>query len=517
MARPNQHSPILLELAKDLLALPMILLLLHCTNLLLLVTIILEKLIGGPQEVYVLDIDTPAGPGQDLTSETTQDHQIPELAATEAAAATTRRRPTERLQRRNCFIGRRSEPTSQQLHQQDPSSPSDLPMESSSSSSDTPGGVTPPPSSPLSGPEEGGQSRAPEQAAAYAPAAALATTNMPGAENRIAPVIEHIGEQTPIRDQDMVSSSSSNLSSKMNDSNANTTTPRPPNTCQQAQQESLTSTPQIEDASLAARNAELIKRRTIKTREEGVRVHVTYQARITAPTAVPKDNNNSVSSSSLLLSSRAEAKAGATPWPRSSSEDSDTRSTGFPASPHTPRFTMPEPMLQQQRRRRVVPPILRPIFLPSTSSSGGDSRSTGPPTDPHPPTTMPAPMQQEQQQHQVVPPILRPAPLPTSPRNTDEALHTLDKRLLAVPADETSRRLLRDGRHLLRQQMASSGRTSRKPRTPRASMSPGSGVAAYDCASHSSSASVASGDGSEGQQRPQGDESEMGYASELLD
>lgn len=146
------------------------------------------------------------------------------------------------------------------------------------------------------------------------------------------------------------------------------------------------------DASCIEEDAEMLRRRNVKMREEGVRVTVNYSRHLAGPKPAPAPR-----SQPAFGSSAAAAQAPATTTSSPSSSGSSAPST--------------------------TPP-LSGVLSPAPTPSGGIT-STGVTTPEHTPGSA--------------------SVLPTSGRAA-KALDTIDEKLLAIPADAVSRRLLRDGR-----------------------------------------------------------------------
>jgi hypothetical protein len=186
-------------------------------------------------------------------------------------------------------------------------------------------------------------------------------------------------------------------------------------------------------SSIEEEDVEMVKRRNVKMREEGVRVNVTY-AQLAAPTRSPPH-----------ITTTGTANGYSPPW---APKTPPSLSTGSSTSAFLSGLQSPAP-------------------TPCSYNS-----VTGASTPEH----------QQQQQASVLP----------ASGNADEILYRIDEKLLAVPADAVSRRLLRDGRALLH----------RKKRQPRS-------------ASFVSAESGQSSASAEGQLRSA--QSLAGYPSELIE
>lgn len=166
-------------------------------------------------------------------------------------------------------------------------------------------------------------------------------------------------------------------------------------------------------------NTKMIKRRTLTMREEGVRVRVSY-SQLAKPASAwkgaPQEDGASIA-----------ATAGSSP-----------PSTPGPHTPPTPSSGSGSP---------TGDGILSLVVAPPHTPVSGNDVAVATPRSPSP---------QEQEQVQGVPPVL-----PTSGNDAGAALVKIEEKLLAVPVDAVSRRLLIDGRAILQQ----------KIRTPRSASS----------------------------------------------
>lgn len=170
-------------------------------------------------------------------------------------------------------------------------------------------------------------------------------------------------------------------------------------------------------------NTKMIKRRTLTMREEGVRVRVSYPQLAKPASAwkrAPQEDDASIA-----------ATAGSSP-----------PSTPGPHTPPTPSSDSGSPTGDDILSSLVVAPL-----APAHTPMSGNDVAIATPRSPSPP---------EQEQVQGVPSVL-----PTSGNDAGAALVKIEEKLLAVPADAVSRRLLIDGRAILH----------RKIRTPRSASS----------------------------------------------
>ncbi|KAK7697628.1 hypothetical protein SLS64_013367 [Diaporthe eres] len=296
---------------------------------LILVVLIVVTIHQASRPQVDLDTDYELPPAQ------SEDHQSLEPAATTPAFT----RPP--LHRRKCFVLGPNGLTSEPL-------PSDWEFDSTSTS-DSQGYET----APESGSE--GYETAPEDAA---PARTMAEKRaLAYFEDRLRPHRESVSSETSAS---------------------------PP------VQTSLTDT-QIREDHSGAEDADMIKRRNIKMREEGVRVSVGY-SQLTSPKPAALNN------------AHGGLRGGA----------SGTTSP--------PSFTSSSPSSCLS-----ITPSLSGLQSPRSTPCGGLTGTATPDRTPGPASV-----------------------LPTSGQ-AGEALYRIDEKLLAIPADAVSRRLLRDGRAILHQ------------------------------------------------------------------
>lgn len=169
------------------------------------------------------------------------------------------------------------------------------------------------------------------------------------------------------------------------ETSASQAAPRTPLTSEQ-----IRDAPDAADSCTVDEDAEMLRRRNIKMREEGVRVTVNYSRHLTGLKPAPAPRSQPAFGSSA---SQALATTASSPSSSGSSAPSTT-------------------------------PPLSGVLSPAPTPSGGIT-STGITTPEHTPASA--------------------SVLPTSGRAA-KALDRIDEKLLAIPADAVSRRLLRDGR-----------------------------------------------------------------------
>lgn len=220
---------------------------------------------------------------------------------------------------------------------------------------------------------------------------------------------------------------------------------------------------------------EQLRRRNVRMREEGVRVRVNY-LQLTNPVSAWKATTNKTQA----RGGDAAAAAAAIPCPSSSP------SASGPPTPPTPSSSPSgsEPVFLSLPAPQETLPAARSTRSPSPSSSY---------VVVSPAATPPGPSTQQQQEEKV---LVSSSVLPTSgsAAAAGPALVQIQEKLLAVPADATSRRLLKDGRAILKGKV-------RTPRSP---------------ASSSSASSRGGGGGGSG--RDSGcKSSDSGYPSELME